>query len=217
MRVPINLASQPLENLRPLRTAVALATVAVVALAGVIVQRQVRSRNEFRSLIQQQANLELSLKNHQTEQEALESWLSTDQARRIQERSAFLNSLILRKSLSWTQLFEDLEKTLPGPARIVSIRPSLSDSHDVNLSLTVSATSMTALVDFLKNLESSQQFGGPVVESQRFPGEKSADKGILLDITTQYRQERLAVPAPAAANAAPGDSGELAAKKEETQ
>src|ERR1051325_7151303 len=111
MRIPINLASQPPENLRPLRTGVLLLTVSMLILGTVILRREMRSRNEFRSLISRQDQLQESLRTLQSRQAELEAALSTPQAAQIRERSAFLNSLILRKGISWTQIFMDLEKT----------------------------------------------------------------------------------------------------------
>lgn len=190
MRVPINLASDPLENLRPLRAAVAVAALAALVLGGVIATREWRSRSEFRSLIQQQADVEQRLRALETEQKQLEEALSTEQARRVRERSAFLNSLILRKSLSWTRLFMDLEKTLPARARITAIHPRLSADEEVSLNLTVLAPSIEPLVEFLKNLESSAAFGAPIVGSQRNLSERSAEAGVELELTTRYVQDR---------------------------
>ena len=190
MRVPINLASQPLENLRPVRTAVVVFALAVIVLGTVILNRELRNRNEFRSLIQQQANLELRLSKFETEQKELESALSTKEAQQIRERSAFMNSLILRKSLSWTQLFMDLEKTLPPRARITAIHPQLNAAEDVDLDLTIAAASMEPLVEFLKNLESSSEFGAPVVGTQHYRTGSSSETGIELELTTRYVQNR---------------------------
>jgi type IV pilus assembly protein PilN len=196
MRIPINLASQPPENLRPLRTGVVVLGLAALVLGGVILQQQLRNRSEFRSLIDRQDQLEQSLLNLQGQQKELESALSTPQAMQIRERSAFLNSLIFRKGISWTQIFMDLEKTLPDKAHIVSIRPSLNSSQEVDLALTVASDAIGPLVEFVKRLEASPQFGSPVVGGQHYGGDKAASGEISMDLTTRYRQERAAAPAP---------------------
>jgi len=215
MRVPINLASQPLENLRPVRTAVAVAALTALVLGAVILNREWRSRSEFRALIEQQASLELSLKNLDTEQRELESSLSTTQAEQIRVRSGFLNSLILRKSLSWTQLFMDLEKTLPPRARITAIHPKLSATEDVDLELTVSAASMEPLVAFLKNLESSTEFGPPVVGTQHALPDKNSAGDISLDLTTRYVQDRSKNLTGKPESLASPEGGEVAAVSEQ--
>jgi len=215
MRVPINLASQPLENLRPVRTAVAVAALTALVLGAVILNREWRSRSEFRALIEQQASLELSLKNLDTEQRELESSLSTTQAEQIRVRSGFLNSLILRKSLSWTQLFMDLEKTLPPRARITAIHPKLSATEDVDLELTVSSASMEPLVGFLKNLESSPEFGPPVVGTQHALSDKNSAGDISLDLTTRYLQDRSKNLAEKPEALVAPEAGEVAAVSEQ--
>ena len=212
MRVSINLASQPHESLRPLRAAVALATVVALLLAVVIVQRERRTRNEFRALTERIEQLEAERAELQSEQQELEEWMGTPQAQQIRERSAFLNSLILRKGISWTQMFLDLEKTLPSRARITSIRPSLTQSQQAELNLTVAAESIGPLVEFLKSLEASPQFGSPTVGNQRFSSEKTEDEMISLDLTTRYQQTLPALPAPAADRREAASADEVSAR-----
>ena len=123
MRIPINLASQPLENLRPVRTAVIAATLIALVLGGVLLNRELRNRNEFRSLIQQQDDLELALRDLGSQQEELEAALSTTEAQLVRERSGFMNSLILRKSISclMLELFRIKHRNLISFRRLHSV------------------------------------------------------------------------------------------------
>jgi len=215
MRVSINLASQPHESLRPLRAAVALAAVVALLLAVVIVQRERRTRNEFRALTERIEQLEAERAELQGEQLELEQWMGTPQAQQIRDRSAFLNSLILRKGISWTQMFLDLEKTLPSRARITSIRPSLTQSQQAELNLTVAAESIGPLVEFLKSLESSPRFGSPAVGNQRFASKQAADEMISLDLTTRYQQTLPAIPAPDADRSEKPSADEMSARTDD--
>ena len=199
MRIPINLATDPPENLRLLRTGVLLLGLAALLFGFVIVRRESISRGADRLLIERQDQMGQRLRTLQGQQSALEADISTPQAMQIRERSAFLNSLILRKSLSWTQIFMDLEQTVPVKAHIVSIRPKLNSSEDIDLTLTVAAGTMEPLVDFVKKLESSAQFGSPVLGGTHY-GDTKGNGEITMDLTTRYRQDRGAL---AAASAAP--------------
>jgi hypothetical protein len=204
MRIPINLASHPPENLRLLRTGVVVLGVTALLLGIVILRRESFSRDQDRLLIDRQAQLEERLRTLQSQQASLESDLSTPQAKQIREQSAFMNSLILQKGLSWTQIFMDLEQTLPAKAHIVSIRPSLNSAEDVDLSLTVAAGSIGPLAEFVKKLESSAQFGSLVLGGTHYGGgnrgNSDKDSGeITMDLTTRYRQDRAAAPAPTSA------------------
>lgn len=199
MRVPINLASEPLENLRPLRAGITIAALAVLVLAGALLRREWSERIDFRSTTDQIARLELDVEALESEQQKLEGTLNTPDAQRIRERSAYLNSLIQQKSLSWTKMFMDLEEILPQQARITSIRPGRSDSQEAELNLTAVATTMQPLIEFVKNLESSSQFGSAHVGTLRYPGRAaSGDHDIAIEVTTRYQQGPSEAPQPTA-------------------
>ncbi len=186
MRIPINLASRPYENLRPFYTAAALAGILAAVLAALVVWSDWQNRRETRLLSEQNDRFERELADLDREQRELEQWLGRPEVQEIRDRSSFLNSLIARKSLSWTRMFMDLERILPDRVQVTSIQPALNSSQQVELKLTVAAATMPPLVEFLKKLESSSRFGSPVVHSQRAPSERGGDSNILVDLSTLY-------------------------------
>jgi Tfp pilus assembly protein PilN len=188
MRFSINLSTEPYENLRPLRAAVALLALLAVVLSLTVAWKARHNRGETRVLAEQGDRLDQDLVNLRREQRDLTQWLFRPEVQTIRDRSTFLNSLIVRKSLSWSQLFMDLEKVLPDRVQVAAIRPSHNESAQAQLNLTVLSLSVAPLVELLKNLESSPQFAKPVVNSQRFPGEKSNDPMIALDLSVLYQQ-----------------------------
>ena len=209
MKVAFNLASHPYENLRPYYTVAWIAFAVALLLALALVSRERQQRSETRSLTQQLSRFDQEVQDLEGEQRGLEAWLRRPEVQEIRDRSGFLNSMIFRKSLSWTQMFLDLEKILPARAQVISIQPRLSTPQQAELSLTVTATEMGPLVELLKNLESSDHFGAPAVESQRFVTDRSQQTRIALDLRTQYRQALPEAPpdapsadAPAVADAA---------------
>ena len=188
MRVPINLASRPYENLRPVYNAASLAVILLVALALVVAWTDWQNRRDTRLLTEQVSQLEAAMADLAREQLELEQGLRRPEMQEIRERSAFLNSLIVRKSLSWTQMFMDLETILPPRAQVTAIRPRLNQSQQVEVTLTVAAASMGPLVEFLQKLESARQFGSPEVHSQRPPANLGEQEQIMMDLTVLYRQ-----------------------------
>ena len=188
MRVPINLASRPYENLRPVYNAASLAAILLVALALVVAWADWQNRRDTRLLTEQVSQLEAAMADLAREQLELEQGLRRPEMQEIRERSAFLNSLIVRKSLSWTQMFMDLETILPPRAQVTAIRPRLNQSQQVEVTLTVAAASMGPLVEFLQKLESARQFGSPEVHSQRPPANLGEQEQIMMDLTVLYRQ-----------------------------
>lgn len=197
MKIPINLASQPYENLRPWYLAVAASAVVLAVLAGLVGWNLRQNANRTRELTQQNERFVKDTAALKRQQQELTQWLNRPDVQEIRDRSAFLNSLILRKSLSWTQMFMDLEKVLPDRVQVNAVRPSENESSQAALNLSVSATTAPPLIEFLKNLESSPQFGAPVVEAQRYPTEKSSDQSIVLEMSVIYHQN-----APAAKSSA---------------
>ena len=202
MRVPINLASRPYENLRPFYNAAGLAAILLVALALVVAWTDWQNRRDTRLLTEQSNRLETAMADLGREQQELEQWLGRPEVQEVRDRSAFLNSLIIRKSLSWTQMFMDLETILPARAQVTAIRPRVNRSQQVEVSLTVVAASMGPLVEFLKKLEAAQQFGSPVVHSQRPPSSASTQDQILLELSVLYRQAAANLPSSAETTAA---------------
>ena len=188
MRVPINLASRPYENLRPYYNAAVLVTILLAALASMVAWSDWQNRRDTRLLTAQSNQLETAMAELSREQQELEQWLGRPEVQEIRDRSAFLNSLIVRKSLSWTQMFMDLETILPARVQVTAIRPRLNRDQQVEVNLTVAAASMRPLVDFLKELEAAPQFGSPVVHAQRPSSTASTDGQITLDLSVLYDQ-----------------------------
>ena len=193
MNVRFNLASHPYENLRPRYALAGMALLLVAVLAALLVGRERQQRAETRSITQQMARFEQEMQDLAREQRELDEWLRRPEVQEIRDHSAFLNSLILRKSLSWTQMFLDLEKILPARAQVTAIQPRVNRSQEPELAISVTADDMGPLVELLKNLESSSQFGSPAVQSQRFSNDRNSKTQVAIDLRTLYRQ---ALPEP---------------------
>ena len=59
-----------------------------------------------------------------TDQQAkLNAVIHKPQNETVLERSVFLNTLLLRKGISWNQIFTDLEKTIPYNVKLIAHPP----------------------------------------------------------------------------------------------
>ena len=204
MNVRFNLASRPYDNLRPRYALAGMSLVLAAVLVALVVGRERQQSAETRSITQQMARFQQEMADLAREQRELDEWLRRPEVQEIRDHSAFLNSLILRKSLSWTQMFLDLEKILPARAQVTSIQPRINRAQQPELAISVAADTMGPLVELLKNLESSSQFGSPSVQSQRFFTDKNLKSQVVMDLRTVYRQ---ALPEPKSADPAPnGDT-----------
>jgi len=159
MKIPINLASQPFRRDRPL----VIASVAVgLLLAGTLaalVSLAMTDRTLMADTRRNIDQLEAQIRKTTAEQSRLEAVLRQPDNAELLERSVFLNALLLRKGISWTRIFSDLEKTLPHNVRLISVRPSVNAQNQISLDMNVGSESPEAVIALLKALESSPLFG----------------------------------------------------------
>lgn len=160
IQVPINLASEPFRRDRPILVAsVGLAVVLVVLLAFQVTTI-VSERHQGADYHVTIARLNSQLRAISTEQAKLTANLKQPENAEVLERSVFLNTLIDRKAISWTRLFEDLEKVVPYNVRLISVRlPEVDPQNRVLLDMVVGAKEVTPIFQFVRNLEASPLFG----------------------------------------------------------
>jgi hypothetical protein len=104
----------------------------------------------------------------------LERFFSQQENVGLQERAKFTKSIIDARSFNWTQMFMDLERTLPSGVHVVRIEPKL-DKGSVNVKFTVGASNEEAKLQMLKAFEDSKWFShvelvGEKAELQPQPG-----------------------------------------------
>lgn len=167
--LPLNLASEPFRKDRPVlvasaATAALMLAVLVLLVHVILIQREAaaESRREL-------AALEARLRAAAAEQAQLEARLREPGNAEVLDRSVLFNSLILRKSISWTRLFSDLEKVMPGNVRLITVRPYLTGDHAVQLDMVVGAQAPEAVIELLRRLERSPTFGATALLSSSPP------------------------------------------------
>src|SRR5512146_2167039 len=133
MRLNINLASQKYEDVRQFYvrwgTALAAALVVTAILATLSVlnySSSTQSMKRTRELKQQIAALE-------KERAAAEAVENSPENRDVKEQKDYWNAQIARRAFSWTQLFNDLQKIMPGRAFVMSVAPEVTRDNRVKL------------------------------------------------------------------------------------
>lgn len=201
MRVNLNLATQPYEDVRDFAmkwgTAVALALVASMGLVWMAVSGWRQSRQIEWDIRQKQDQI-ARLKADERKAEEL---LNQPQNSGTRARSTLLNALIVRKSFSWTQAFSDFEKLMPPRVQVLSIQPQLDPDNQLTISLVVASDSRDRAIELLKNLEDSAHFQNAQLLAETNDLEEG--KGTRFQLTTVY------VPEKSSAISAPATSGGL--------
>ena len=172
MKTPINLASQPFRADRPfIATATILSAVlaAMLVFLGYLIYQQYAQMTDARADLDR---LNTKLSGIRTELASAESTIRKPENSFVFERNLLLNTLIGRKGISWTRIFADLSKTMPGGVRLMSIRlPQVSRDNRVVLDMFIGAQEQAPLLELLKRLEASPIFGATTVHSFQPPSQ----------------------------------------------
>jgi len=160
IRVPINLASEPFRRDRPILVALSAVAVFGFVLLGIQVSTILSERHEAADTLVTIDRLNAQLRTIDSAQARLNATLRRPENAEVMERSLFLNTLIERKAISWTRIFADLEKVMPYNVQLVQVRlPEVDTQNQVLLDMVVGAKEVGPVLDLLKRLEASPQFG----------------------------------------------------------
>lgn len=146
-----------------------------------------------RSLLREQEELDVRVKETREEiqrtDEALarnQASLARDQTALADERTSFLVRLYRRKSFSWTGLFNELEAITPASVRVTSITP-FEDKDQISVTLTVVGRTLQDVLEMVRALESSSFFATVFpVEETNLEELSGQGTGIAATLKLQY-------------------------------
>jgi hypothetical protein len=168
MRVPLNLATKPLESHRRFLAGASLsAFVAAVVFLALgwhvysvrIAAKEIHSRTE---------KIRRDFAKYEAQRSELERYFAQKDIANLHDRAAFINGIIDARSFNWTQMFVDLESVLPVGVRVIRIEPTQVAGH-VEVKLTVGASNDEGKLKFLRALETSKRFSDVKVFSEISP------------------------------------------------
>ena len=163
LAAPINLASRPFRQDRPILVASAATALLMVLVLGLQIYliRAERGAGEeaARGIAEAQARLEQLARR----EAQLQAELTRPENETVLVRSAFLNSLLLRKGISWTLIFGDLEQVMPYNVKLVQIRPQVTQENEIRLEMVVAAQESEPVIEMLRNMEDSDIFSSTAV------------------------------------------------------
>jgi Tfp pilus assembly protein PilN len=187
MKIAINLASVPFRRDRPMLVAsgavAALLTVSLIAFLWLaLLDRKAVAKDRVL-----QARLSRDLTRLKTDRAKYDREVRKPENAEVLDQSVLINALLVRKGISWTKMFADLEKTLPPNVRITQIVPQVNVNDHVTLDMTVAADSPEPLVVFIQKLEQSDVFGSASVPVSQAPSQ--TDPFFRYRLTVTYAQK----------------------------
>lgn len=158
MRININLASQKYEDVRIFvsRARAATATLSIFTVLLVVLawfnysssrtsSGRIRELQQKISLLEQQRANAIAVEN-------------MPENRDVTGEKNYWNRQIARRGLSWTQLFNDLQKIMPGRVYVISVAPELTTDNQLKLKLTIGGEKTDDLNALVKRMEGSKKF-----------------------------------------------------------
>ncbi len=170
MRLDLNLASRPYENVRDFYVRwggfLALTLAATALLVAFAVHGFTRARDVNREISDKRADI-ARLRDEARRGQAV---LDLPANRTVRDRAAFVNDLIAHKAFSWTQAFSDLEKIMPPRLHVVSIRPELDADNQLEIRMVLAGDSRDRALELLRRMEESKTFRQPELQSENNAG-----------------------------------------------
>lgn len=202
MRLNINLASQKYEDVRQfyVRWGVAVAVLAVLAvlLAALSYLKYSHATTSAR-----QANeLQQKIAALEKERSQLAAFENRPENRDVTEQRKFWNSQIARRSFSWTQLLNDMQRIMPRRAYLDSVKPELTSDNRLKLKLVITGEKKEDARQLVERMEDSARFHStrPVSESVEKEKKPGASPTYKFEIETFYTPSGPAPSPPAPQN-----------------
>lgn len=183
----LNLASQPLGGYRAFAACACLVAGLLLGVAGALGWSWSKAGGTPQEHLDRQRELDRQRQDLAVLAEEARATIGGDRASRVLEQTELLNGLLLRKGVSWTQTFVDLESVLPPAVRMLTIQPEVAGVDTLRLDMTVSAREPGDFIEFLRELERSEVFQFPAVRGSAPPTE--GDPTHRYRLTVNYDQQ----------------------------
>ena len=182
----INLAGEPFRRDRPALVASAAAGVVLLGVLVLLVALAFGQRGRAAETSHTIEQVRTAPRALNAEQTRLEAALRQPENAQVLERSDFFNSLLHRKGISWTRIFDDLQGVIPHNVRLFAVRPQINAQNQIMLDMVVGAESGPPVVEMLKRLENAPQFGGTAIHSTLPP--TPSEPLVRYRVTVNYDQ-----------------------------
>lgn len=189
-RIPVNLASRPMEQQRVVAAVVGAAVLAtavvtvvhlgVGAWAATRAEGPSPSRSEVEARIPE---LQAELVDRAERVEWIEAVSAPRAAAGMRDLVRRLNTLLRMRTVPWPTLFASLEEALPERARLEVVQPAIDEEGSLRVSIVAAAPSSAVLQRFLARLE-GQEISSRVIPRRQ---EIGSDGRHRLTVEVRYR------------------------------
>ncbi len=198
MRLNINLATQKYEDVRQFYMRWGAAVGATAVLGLVLLLLAVLNYSSSAKSNQHIKELQGKIATLQKERSEAEAISNRPENHDVNEQKNYWNKQIFRRQLSWTQLFNDLQKIMPARAYVSSVHPEITPDNRLKLTVIIAGDTHDNGLELVQRMEKSERFRGPKINAETVQkDQKSGAQLFKFDIETFY-SPTVAGPARAA-------------------
>jgi Tfp pilus assembly protein PilN len=184
MNIRLNLATKPLESHRRFLASAALLGVLGGLLFLILGWRYYSLRKADTEMRARTAALQTEMAGLRGQRGELDRFFAQPENVKLIERANFIKSVIEARSINWTQMFMDLEHTIPPGIHVVRIEPKL-EKGIVSVKFVVGAVNQEAELKLLKAFEESKSFSHVELISEHAANQPGSDP-LTIEFTAVY-------------------------------
>jgi Tfp pilus assembly protein PilN len=153
-----NLSTRPFYNIRAVQVSLGALALLVVILTGLNLMQLVRLTASERALGARAQQAEAEAQRFRDEARRIRSQIDAKELSEVAAAAQEANAIIDLRTFSWSDLFVQLESTLPESVRLTSFRPQEDREGRLVMTLGVQARRVQDLESFLDALEKTGRF-----------------------------------------------------------
>jgi hypothetical protein len=169
-----NLSTRPFYNERSVRLVLGLFALIVFGVTLFNVVELFRLTSSQRTLGAHAVESEREAGRLRGEAAGIRAQINARELEVVANAAREANGIIDQRAFSWSELFDQLEQTLPDNVRITAVAPNLRPGGDFIIQIAVQAKRSEDVDEFIESLEKTGSFHDVIT-----PQEETNDQGLL--------------------------------------
>jgi len=169
-----NLSTRPIYNDRAVQIVLGAIVVIVLAVTAFNAVELIRLTGNQRTLGAHAVDSEREAARLRSEAAAIRAQINAKELEIVANAAREANGIIDQRAFSWSELFDQLEHTLPDDVRITAVDPSLSPEGQFIVQISVQARRSEDVDQFIEALEKTGSFRNVIT-----PAEQTNEQGLL--------------------------------------
>jgi type IV pilus assembly protein PilN len=170
-----NLATRPFYNERAVQFVLGAVALLVLAVSAFNAFELIRLTESQQTLGAHAVDAEREAARLRSEAATIRGQINAKELDVVANAAREANSIIDQRAFSWSDLFDQLEHTLPDDVRITAVEPTLSAQGEFIVNIAVQARRSEDLDAFIEALEKTGSFRDVIT-----PAEETNEQGLLV-------------------------------------